>query len=413
MGKNKLYSVLLSVIIAFGLWLYVVNNVSQETEATFFNIPVTFEREGALDEQNLIITGQSAQTVSLKLSGARSDLNKVNAGNITVTVDLSAVDGPGERIPLNYSISFPGDVASNAFVVETRNPSHIYVDVDSRRTKEVPVTVQWTGSRSGIHVYDTENATLDYTMVTVSGPAEVVDQINHAMILVDLTDRTESISESYRYTLCDMNGNPVDAGQITTNVEEVRLELKIRRIKEVRLVAEVIYGGGATESNTTVTVEPGVIRLSGSEAVLAEIGDTYTVCTINLAEVERSQELKYAIAIPDGVTNVTGATEAVVSVRFSGLNTREFTVTQFKLLNVPEGMEAEIVESSLNVKVRGPVAQIGMLKPENITAVVDLSNAEAGNATYKVSLEFSEGFDTVGAIKSNAVTVTVRAQEEN
>lgn len=412
MGKNKLYSILLSVVIAFGLWLYVVNNVSQETEASFFNIPVTFEREGALEEQNLIITGQSTQTVSLKLSGARSDLNKVNSGNITVTVDLSTIDGPGERIALNYSLSFPGDVASNAFVVESRSPSYIYVDVDSRRTKEVPVTVQWTGTRSGDHVYDTENATLDYTTVSVSGPAEVVDQINHASIRVDLTDRVESISESYRYTLCDLSGDPVDAGQITTNVEEVRLELKIRRIKEVKLVAEVIYGGGANEQNATVTVEPGVIRLSGSEAILAEIGDTYTVCTINLSEIERSQDLRYAIAIPDGVTNITGATDAVVSIRFTGLNTREFTVNQFKLINVPEGLEAEIVETSLTVKVRGPAEEIAMLEDGDITAVVDLSNADVGNATYKVTLVFAEDFPNVGALKTNSVTVSVRAQEE-
>ena len=53
MGKSKLYSMLLSVVIAFGLWLYVVNNVSQETEATFYNIPVAFEREAALDERML------------------------------------------------------------------------------------------------------------------------------------------------------------------------------------------------------------------------------------------------------------------------------------------------------------------------------------------------------------------------
>jgi len=79
MGNNKLYSVLLSLLVSFGLWLYVVNNVSVEDEITFYNIPVVLEREAALaEEKNLIITSQSAQTISLKLSGARSDLNKIN-----------------------------------------------------------------------------------------------------------------------------------------------------------------------------------------------------------------------------------------------------------------------------------------------------------------------------------------------
>jgi len=413
MGKNKLYSMILSLVIAFGLWLYVVNNVSQETEATFYNIPVAFEREATLEERNLLITGQSTQTVSLKLSGARSDLNKISSANIIVTADLSEIDSPGDRIPLSYSVSFPGDVASNAFVVESRSPSYVYLDVDNRRTKEVPVVVQWTGSRSGDYVYDTENAVLDYPTVTVTGPASVADQIDHAEIQVDLTDHVESLSESYRYTLCNADGEPVDAAQITTNVEAVRVDMQIRRIKEVKLVAEVIYGGGTSEESTTITVEPSVIRLSGSDARLADIGDTYTVCTINLAEIEKSQELKYAISIPEGVINVTGVTEAVVNVKLSGLSTREFTLDQdnFQLVNVPENLEAEVVESSLIVKVRGLASEIALLTAEDITAVVDLSAAEAGMATYKVVFTFREDYPNVGALKTSSVTVSLKEPE--
>lgn len=412
MKKNKLYSAALSVIIAFGLWLYVVHNVSQEAEDTFYNIPVILENDAVLDERNLLITNQSTNTVSLKLSGARSDLNKVNSGNIIVKANLATIYEPGERVALTYSIGFPGDVASNAFVVESKNPTYIYLDVDSRRTKEVPVNIRWNGVRSGDYIYDTENAVLDYSTITVIGPAEVADRISYAQIDVDLTDRTESMSESYRYTLCDENGDPVDAQSITTNVDEVLVNLKIRRIKEVQLVAEVIYGGGANEENTIVNIEPAVLRLSGSDAILAEIGDVYTVCTINLAEIERSQELKYAISIPEGVDNITGVTEAVVGVRFTGLNTREYTVDQFELINVPQGLEAEIMNSSLTVKVRGPIGEVSQLSGQHITAVVDLADAEVGNATFKATMAFAPEFANVGAVKTYSVSVTVRDADE-
>ena len=412
MRKNKLYSIVLSVLIAFGLWLYVINNVSVEDEITFNDIPVMLEREAVLAEKNLMITNQSTQSISLTLSGARSDLNKVNRSNIMVKVDVSKIDEPGEKIALKPSISYPGDVASNAFVEEARSPSYIYVDVDYRRTKEVPVIVQWTGSRSEDYIYDTENAILDNPEVTVIGPAEVADQIDHALIEIDLTGQTESLSESYRYTLCDTNGAPVDAQQIVTNVEEVHVDLNIQRIKEIELMAEILYGAGATENNTLITVEPRVIRLSGSEAILAELGDTYTICTLNLAELEKSQELKYAITLPEGVTNQTGVTEAVVSVRFSGLLTREFTVENIEMINVPEGMEAEIINNSLQVKMRGPNLEIGALKDEHLTAVVDFTNATEGNATYKATIQVVDEFPNVGALKTYSVPATVRTAEE-
>ena len=412
MKKNKIYSMILSVMVAFGLWLYVVNNVSSEMDATFNNIPVVREGEAVLKERNLMVTGLSHEFVSLNLFGSRDDLNKVDSSNTSVKIDLSNIQEPGERIPLTYVPSYPVDISAGALEVREKSPAEIYVSVDYRRTFEVPVQVKWTGNRSEKYIYDTENYTLDNTVLTITGPAEVADQIAQAVIEVDLTNRVESISESFRYTLCDIDGNPVDAHRITTNVEEVRLDAQIQRIKEVDLVVDIVYGGGATADNTTVKLEPEVIRVSGGEAVLAELGDSYTVCTLNLADIERStKDLKYTLALPEGVTNQTGVSEVTVSVLFTGLKTREFTISNFQLVNVPEGMVAEIINATLTIKVRGPEAELQALKEKDITAVVDFTNAESGTSTYKANIVFGEKFPNVGALKTNSVSATVLQTE--
>lgn len=413
MRNNKFYSILLSFTVAFGLWLYVVSNVSMEDDITFSGIPIVLEGEAKLTEQNLMVTSISAETVSLNLYGAREDLNKVDVSNMSVKVNLSDIEEPGEKIPRTYTPSYPSTVSPGDFEVSNKNPATIYVSVDYRRTFEIPVVVKWIGTRSGDYIYDTENAVLDYPTITISGPAAVADQIDHAEIEVDLTGKVESISESFRYTLCDADSNPVDAQRITTSVEEVRLEAQIQRIKELDLVAEIIYGGGATKNNTVIDIKPDVIRVSGGEAVLKELGDTYTVATINLADIEKSTpDLKYTLTLPEGVTNQTGVSEATVSVKFTGLKTKEFVVDNFEITNVPEGMKAEIINANLTIKVRGPEAELSQLNERNITAVVDFSNAEVGTATYKATIVFDEGFPNVGAIKTNSVSATVQAAEE-
>lgn len=409
MRKNKLYSVVLSVLIAFGLWLYVINSISPESDATYYNIPVVMDGEQVLNERGMMLTSSSEAFVTLHLSGNRSDLNKVNSANITVKADLSKIYEPGNRIPIEYTISYPGDVASNAFVEESR--SSLYVTVEYRRNKEVPVQVNWIGTRSEDYLYDTESLTMDYPLITVMGPASVADLIHHAEIEVDLTDRVESMSESFRYTLCDEEGNPVDAQMIVTNVEEVRLDLKIRRIKEVTLVADVTYAAGASESNTTIEILPKTIRVSGSDAALAELGDTITLCALNLGEIEKSGETSYAIVLPEGITNLTGVDEATVNIRFSGLSTKEFIVENFLPINIPEGMDAEIINEKLTVKVRGATADINKLTPEDISITVDLANAEAGTATYKAIIVFPEEYQNVGALGVYTVSVTVQETE--
>lgn len=412
MRRSKIYSVALSLIGAFGLWLYVVTNVTQEDDVTFYNIPVVMEGEAVLSEENLMITDRSVQTISVNLSGKRSDLNKINNGNLTAKVNLSKIKEPGENIALPYTLSYPDNVSANDFTEESRNPDYIYVDVDTRRTKEVPVKLKWTGTRSEDYIYDTENAVLDYPAITVIGPASVADLIDHAEIEIDLTEQVKSISDSFRYTLCDSIGEPVDAERITTNVEEVHLDVPIQRIREVKLVVDVIYGGGANAQNTTVTIEPASLRLSGGDAVLAEFGDTYTVATLNLADIEKSQTQTYTLTLPEGITNQTGVSEVEVTVKYTGLITKEFTLESFQCINVPEGMAAEIINANLTVKVRGPAEEINRLTDEDISAVVDFSAAEAGTATYKATIVFGEDFPNVGALKTNSVSATVQEVEE-
>ena len=125
-----------------------------------------------------------------------------------------------------------------------------------------------------------------------------------------------------------------------------------------------------------------------------------------------SNELKFPISLPEGVTNQTGVTEATVNVRFANLVTKEFTIDDFQIANLPEGMTAEIINANLTVKVRGPAAEISKLTEKDISVVVDFSAAEVGTATYKANIVFAEGFEHVGALKTNAVSATVQISEE-
>lgn len=409
--RNKLTSVLLSVLIAFGLWMYVVTTVSQEDEYTFYNIPVVVVGESVLHDNNLVITSQSAKSVSLRLSGNRGDLSKLDSSNISVRLDVSKIYEAGSH-QVSFTPSYPANVASNAFVVETKTPGNITVNVEELRIKEVPVEINWVGAVPDGFMLDRENRTLDYTSVTVEGPASVADRIAKAVIEVDLDEQRESISQSYRYTLCDENGEPVDAEQITTNVAEVRLDVKIQQFREVALVLNVTYGGGATEKNTTIDIQPKTIRLSGGEAVLDAFGDSIVLGKINLAEIEKSQPFIYPISLPEGITNLSGVTEATVDIRFTGLSTKEFVVDNIQPINVPEGMMADIISEKLTVVIRGSSAELVNLTEEDILVTVDFTGAEVGTFTFKATITLPPEYPSAGALGNPSVSATVQLEPE-
>lgn len=411
--KNKFTSIVLSIAIAFGLWLYVVTTVSPESEATFYNIPIAMEGETVLTtERNLMITNVSATDVDLTLSGNRSDLIKVNSNNITVKVDLTKVYEAGDRISLTPNISFPGDVAANALVVESKNPGSIYVTVEERRNKEVPVEIKWVGSTPDGFMSDRENRVLDHSAINVVGPASVADLIEKAVIEVDLNEQRESISQSYRYTLCDAEGNAVDAKLITTNVEEVHLDVRIQQVKEVTLVLDVTYGGGTNERNAVIDIVPSTIRLSGSEAVLENLGDKIVLGKIDLGTIEKSQTLNFPITLPEGITNLSNIEEAQVDIKFYGLTVKEFVVENIVPINVPEGLEVDLITEKLTITLRGNAAEIARIEQEDISVTVDFTGAEVGTTTFKPIIKCADEFTNLGTVGTYWISATLRPAAE-
>ena len=377
--KSKMGPLLLSIVVAIGLWMYVITTVSPNSKTTISNVEVDFEGESwLLENRNLMITDGMDTTVDLELSGNRSDLNKLNRSNITLKVDLTKIYEAGET-ELSFTPGYPSDVSPSAITVDSRNPASIKLKVEKRLTREIPVNVVFTGAVPEGFIADTENALLDYPVVNIKGPASVVELIEQARIDVDMEDRTESLSESYRYTLCDGEGNPVEVELVTTDVAEVHLDVKVQRFQEIPLKLNVVYGGGATEGYTRYEIKPKSIRVSGSEAVLADLTEI-VLGTVNFAEMRENTQMTFPINLPEGVTNLTGITEASVDISFVGLSIKEYTLERITVVNVPDGMTYALMSEVIKVTLRGPVAMINQIGPEDIVVTVDL--AKRINAFY-------------------------------
>lgn len=408
MMKNKFLTILLSLTIAFGLWIYVITVVQPESEETYYNIPVVLQNESILAERGLMITSERP-TVTLHLSSTRTNLNQLNESNINVIANANSIVTPGTH-ELPYSVSYPGNIPSGSVTRQSSNPDMITLKVENRITKPVPVTVFYEGSVPEELIADKENALLDYSTIEVSGPESVLEQITQAIIQVDLQDQTQTIVQEYTYTLCNAAGEPVDSQWVTTNVEAVNLTLPIKRVKEITLSVDVVPGGGATEQTSSIDIQPKVILVSGSDALLEGL-EVLNLGTINLGEIGADTVLNLPIILPEGITNETGITEAVVEVKFPNLRTTSMNVDNIQLINVPEGLQAELVTQLLEVKLRGPAALIESIQPEHITVTVDLVDAQTGTDKYTAQVLVQSTFSGVGAMNSYTVMVTLTQAE--
>ena len=196
-------------------------------------------------------------------------------------------------------------------------------------------------------------------------------------------------------------------------MEQIRLDVSIRRVKDLRLTYNLVPGGGADEDNTTVKLSAETIRVSGSEAALENLGDTLSIGTINLADITKSStSLTFAIALPEGITNLTGITEVTADVSFHGLATKELTVTNIQSINIPEGLSVELITEKLTVTLRGPTTLISTVTPEDVAVIVDFTGAEVGTSTFKATVSISDDYKALGTLKAEPVSAKIDLAEK-
>lgn len=403
--KTKVLYGLLSLFVAFGLWMYVIIAVSPESTETVRGIEVNLINEDALHNKRLMVVGSSGQTVKLQLEGNRSDLNKLSLAAITVTADVSKLNTEGEDQAVYCRVSgIPENVSWSL------EPSSIKVDVVERSESEIPVEIEYVGKVPEGFLTDKENLVLDVDVIPIAGPSTVVDKIAKAVVTVNLEGMRDSIvGQNYQYILCDERGNAVDVSNLDKpEIEQVNLSLKIQRVKEVQLSLTVIPGGGATLNNTEVVLSHTSIQVSGSEQLLEELGDTIHLGELRLAEITREGQKEFSFNLPKGVTNLSMANNQVtVSIRFQGLKTKTLSVTNIEARNVPVGLKVDIMTKQLILNIRGPEDQINLLTEENVIVAVDFTGAEVGTtASYPVIVYILEG-DDCGAVGTYSVYATV------
>ncbi len=400
--KSKIITALLSVVIAFSLWAYVITVEMPESENTYYNIPVVLDGQDILEERNLMILSNQDFKVNLTLSGYRSDLKKLDSANITLLTDLSRITEPGVHT-LEYTVSFPGSAQSAPIQTVKKDPQTIQITVAQRSQKEVGVEVVFTGTLPDEYTYDRNNVVLDNEKITISGPKDVIDQIAKACITINLDDKTQTITDTFKHTLCGEDGTPItDVSAVTVNLSDIKATVTIHRLKEIPLRVDVIPGGGITMDMATVTLDKTAIKVSGSEAALEGLDEIF-LGTIDLSKfTAETPDPVFTITLPDNVKNVSGIEEVTADVEIPALTDpnfeiRKFIVKSFRATGVPTGMKVEFQTEQLVIELRGWKETLDKVKPDNIVVVVDFTGAQAGSASYTAAIRIS-GIEDVGVV---------------
>ena len=92
MLRNKKILMLISLLVAIGVWIYVMGNVDPVARQTIDGVQVELQRQSTLTQAGLPATLKAPKRVSVSIEGKRSQVNKVKKKGVEAFVDVSTCD---------------------------------------------------------------------------------------------------------------------------------------------------------------------------------------------------------------------------------------------------------------------------------------------------------------------------------
>lgn len=428
MGKkfteSKIFNIILSILIALGLWAYVTASVTDVGESTVRNIPVTVVGEEALNAKGLMIDPNTKLTVSARVSGNRSLLVSMASNPseyFSATINVAEITEPG-TYDLNCTITpeFTSLTSTGVRVMDQEGKT-IQVTVTRLMSKTVEVRGVFKGTVDEDNNYRANPVEVTPGTIKVQGPETLVNQVEYAQVTITGDNLTKTYTGELGFQLMTADGEVVDNDDLTTNVNTVSVVMPVVKTMEVPLSVEYVYGGGITEDNferyVTVDIQPATIQVSGDEADVSYLeGKTITVGKIDLSQVvQEEQVFVFPIELSTELSNDSGITQATVTVTIKGLETKMVETSNIDIINTPDGFTANAVTQSLQVKVRGPADALETVEGYQVRVVVDLEGQNLRQAQFPFTPKiYLDGDSRCGVVSpgSNGYIVVVNIQSQ-
>lgn len=416
-GWSTVAYVALAIVAAITLWLYITLVENPESSTRVTNIPISFTGEDVLLENELTITDINTKSLDITFTGRWNNLTRLTDADITASVDLSVITTVHESRPGTYQLSYRlnyNGISSAGITASSKSYDFVTVTVEQLVTRAVPVRA--TNNSTIADGYAAQPLELSVDTITVSGTQADVSKISYAWVSIERDNLNKTVTEEVDIQLMDDSGRVLDEDGFILSQESVIVTLPVLMEKELPITVTTVYGNSANEENTTITIDPQTIKVSGDPETLSTV-NSINLGTINLTKLSGGNTESFPIVIPDGCNNLSETTTATVTWSVTGLSTKRLSAAKIEATNLADGFGANIITQSLDILLRGKELSLNRIDENDITIIADL--ADQGNTTgvkyvnARIVINGGEDIDAIGEYKVTVeVYIPTAASEE-
>ncbi len=371
MLKNDKVNLVIALLIAIGLWTYVMVEVNPEKDSLIKDVPISFLNEEALEENSLTLLSVSDMTVDVTIKGRVSDLKGVKKDDIKIHADLEGYKVGEHTVRLQI-----GRIDN----VEIECKQKISIMIDELVMEEKSVWVSMVGDMND----DQEPYVVQASpqKIAVRGAKTLVDSV----VCVNAPLDVEKVGNELKAFTVPLY--PVDAAGET--VDKVSLDVSSASVsavnlnkKTVRLNVPVL--GQEIQNMERVVTVPKTITIKGMDADLDSVS-FISAEAVDVTEIYEDTSIPIVPILPDGVELAANSQELHVQVSVKGMGSRSFEYSNDAVIieGIAEDAMASMEDVNIHLTVTGKETITEYLEAEDFMFYVNVKNLEAG--THQLEL---------------------------
>ena len=409
---------LTAVLIAILFWMIVIASDPTLERQKEMTATVSVTGADTLRSRGYVVTDDltsSPITVNITAKVTQGNYDRATAASFSPRLDLSQITSDGQQ-----EVSFSAGYSTYG-EIQSFEPKSMTVNVERYITRSrVPVVVRVTGEMpQGLWRSATS---CDPNLVSVSGPASLVEQVRRAVVelpLEGLSADMEDCQVTSPVTLETADGQTISSPLIritfeSVTVDSASIECSVLPTRSVAVdVTSAITGtpahgyevGEIRVSPETVTVADSAEALKNLEAMFVQTPVDVTGATEDLL-----------VTVPlAGATahSYCSAREVAVSVTICpATHTHTYNDLPVQVENLGPGLKAALSRTKLGAVLSGAYQDMESLKAANIHLYVDAQGLAAGvyNVEVQCRVDGAESYDFTP--QQQTLTLTIQSEAE-
>ncbi|MCR5737508.1 MAG: hypothetical protein K6G64_07650 [Eubacterium sp.] len=381
MLTNNIGIKILAVIVAFIVWLAVVNINDPEKIVTVYNIPIEVTDTEVLTEQNMVYSAKAVYTVNITVSGKRSVVTNLTEDDFKATAslkDLSKVNS----IPVN--VEAKNITVSRNVTIVKQSVHTIEVGVEQITENDFEIEPEFHGSLAEGYVLG--EYSLYTNKVTIDAPTSVLDRIDKVAAICDIENLNEDVEgKKCKIVLYDEAGKKISLkkNNITLSISKVRINVSILKEVVLNILPVTVDNIGTPAKDcevTEVTMQQKNITVIGDAEILDGLTDLDISEQIDISKDESdvTKTVDVSKMLPQEVT-ITSGSIISIDVKIDKYISKSITIEKSDVAvnNVDDSVDATVLSKNISIEFYGKERDLNNLKSEDVSVSVDLSGVVA------------------------------------